>query len=115
MKRLLIAACAAIALASPLASCATKPIIPAQSEMLIAQVETGFEMTYNAAAAHYLAKVHDGSLTGVRKAQAKAAFQTWRRAVLAIRTAERLGNASDVASQTTAILDLAAKATAFLN
>lgn len=104
MKKFLTAGFLAASLACT--ACATAPIVPVQDTIVVVKVETGIEYGYNTAARLYLKQVSTGQLTGDRKAQAKALLQKALSVIHAIRAAERLGDASSVASQAASLNDL---------
>lgn len=98
MKRLLIAAAAALALASAGAMTACAPIEPPFSTAQTTMDEKGMfalESAYNVAATAYLAAVDTGALTGARKDQARQYLQNAYGALGNARTAYAIGNAAN--------------------
>jgi hypothetical protein len=100
--------------AGPLAACASAPLVPPDKTMLVAQSETGFELAYNTADSTYLAGLKNGAVTPARRALLKPLLQKWRKAILALRVAERLGDATELATQASAILELRKQVEALL-
>lgn len=98
-----------------LSACATHPIVPPQDQLAVAKGETGLEIAYNTAASLYLQKVADGSLSPADHATAKRVLQQWLAALHALRTAESLGNAQDMATQLADVTRLAGQAAAILH
>lgn len=112
-----IAALVLLSAMTPLAACATGPVLTGNTAVATAKAEYGFEAAYNVAATGYLEAVEHG-WTGPNKDKAKAILLRILRCdangnctgyLEAARKAQRAGDADNLAAQAQAVVALASE------
>ncbi|HEY5411107.1 MAG TPA: hypothetical protein VIJ94_10320 [Caulobacteraceae bacterium] len=101
-----------IAIAAMLAGCATQPLIPPSTQVVVAEGVTTMDAAYNVVAKSYLKQAP--TMAAAKKAQAKPLLAKIYQLISAIDAGETLGTSTSMADQITQATQLIAQAKSLL-